>query len=233
MRKHTLLFIILLYASHCFAQDTKETIEQKNRLTQSVIENYNVLKADKSIKQGRYRAMYGRKIALAMGNYANNQRVGIWHFYDTHETLVENFDYDNTKLLYEEPMDSLSQTKIVYAFDKKITDSDYVTKPIKIGGRCFGYIPYLKVYMLSDDLYGINIYTAVVVMELLVSPGGRLADFKVHIRSNGYERITTFSPELIDEDDRSFIPATFNHQPVLSRVFVKCRIADDGTLDVD
>jgi hypothetical protein len=230
VRKYILLTITLLYTYIGFAQ---ETVEQKNRLTESVTEVFNVLKADKNTKQGLYKALYRRKVALAIGNYADNKRTGIWHFYDTKQNLVENFDYDNSGLMYEEPIDSLSQTKIGYAFDTTYTETDHVTKPMKIGGRCYGYIPYLKVYTLSQDLYDINLYTTYAILEVLVSPGGRLADFKVHIRSQGYERVTTFSPELIDEDDKLFIPATFNHKPILSRIFVRCRITDSGDLDVE
>lgn len=237
MRKYILLTITLFYIGTCFAQDTvksnRETIDQKNRLTETVTETYKVLKADKKTKEGLYTAIYKRKTALAVGRYIDDKRAGTWHFYDTNGQLVENFDYDNLDLLYEEPMDSLSQTKIVYSFDHKFTDSDRVTRPLKIGGRCFGFIPYLKVYTLSEDLYGINLYTAVAILEVLVSPGGRLADFKVHIHSNGYEKVTSFSPELIAEDDKVFIPATLNHKPILSRIFIKCRLTNYGELDVD
>jgi len=237
VRKYILLTITLFYMGICFAQDTvksnRETVEQKKRLTETVTETYKVLKADKKTKEGLYTAVYKRKTALAVGRYVDDKRAGTWHFYDIDGHLVENFDYDNLNLLYEEPMDSLSQTKIVYSFDNKFTDSDRVTRPLKIGGRCFGFIPYLKVYTLSEDLYGINLYTAVAILEVLVSPGGRLADFKVHIRSNGYERITSFSPELIAEDDKVFVPATLNHKPILSRIFIKCRLTNYGELDVD
>jgi hypothetical protein len=230
VRKYILLAITLLYTCALFAQ---QTTEQKNRLTETVTEVFNVLKTDKTIKQGMYTALHKRKTALAIGKYENNKRIGVWHFYDTKERLVQNFNYDNASLMYEEPMDSLSQTKIVYGFDTTYTENDHVTKPMKIGGRCFGYIPYLKVYTLSEDLYGINLYTAYAILEVLVSPGGRLADFKVHIGSQGYERVTTFSPELINEEDKIFVPATFNHKPIISRIFIKCRISDGGDLDVD
>lgn len=237
VRKYILLTTILFYMSTCFAQDTvknnRETVEQKNRLTETVTESFKVLKADKKTKEGLYSAVYKRKTALAIGKYIDDRRTGTWHFYDINGRLVENFDYDSLNLLYEEPMDSLSQTKIVYSFDNKFTDSDRVTRPLKIGGRCFGFIPYLKVYTLSEDLYGINLYTAVAILEVLVSPGGRLADFKVHIRSNGYEKVTSFSPDLIAEDDKVFVPATLNHKPILSRIFIKCRITGSGDLDVD
>lgn len=229
MKKYILLVIIILFAGNMFAQ---ETIKQKDRLTASVIEDYNVLKTDKQTKQGRYMAVFERKTALAFGDYTNNQKTGIWRFFDTGGKLTQIFDYNRSMILYEEPADSLNQTKIMYVFDTKFKDTDYVTKPIKIGGRCYGYIPYLKFYVLPQDFYNIDPSQIFAVLEVLVSPGGRLAEFKIHIKYQGDEWITTFSPELIDEEDKIFVPATLNHEPILSRIFIKCSIGYDSRLDV-
>jgi len=196
------------------------------------MEQFFVLKSNKDIKQGLYQALYRRRIALASGDYANNRRVGLWHFYDKYGRLAQNFDYDHKTITWEMPNDSLTATHIRYGFDTKINDSDRVTKPMKMGGIYYGYLPYLELFKLSDDYQNIDFSQFSAVLEILVSPGGRLADFKVHIQSPVDERITSFSPELIDEDDRLFIPATINHQPVLSRIFVQCRITDEGELDI-
>jgi hypothetical protein len=230
-KKTILPVIILFFMCNCYAQDT---IKKKNRLTASVVENFFVLKSDKQTKQGLYQAVYKRNIPLASGKYINNKRVGIWHFYDLNGTLVENFNYDGNLLLYEKPDDILSETKIQYGFDvDSIKNTDILTKPIKIGGRYFGYIPYLKIFKLSDDYIGTDPRLFMAILELLISPGGRLADFKVHIKSQDSERITTFSTDLFDLQDKIFAPATVNNKPVISRIFVRCRLTDVGELDVD
>jgi len=154
-------------------------------------------------------------------------------FYDKYGRLVQNFNYEWNSIAWEIADDTLTATHIRYDFDNKITDSDRVTKPMKAGGIYYGYIPYLKLFRLSDDYMGTDLSQFTAVLEILVSPGGRLADFKVHIKSQDDERITTFSTDLIDEDDRLFVPATINHKAVLSRIFVKCRITDEGELDID
>jgi hypothetical protein len=233
--KKYLLLIIPFFINNCFAQDTTkqlETIKQKNRITQSVTEIFNVLKADRETKQGIYQAVYNRNTALASGLYGNNKRKGMWHFYDTNGNLVENFNYDNGTLTYEEPMNAHNEYRIAYAFDKKYTDSDVVTKPIKPGGRCYGYIHYLTIFELPNSFADVDLSRYSAILELLVSPGGRLADIKVHIRSSTDEYITEMSTELVDEEDRIFIPATMNRQPILSRIFLRCRLTLDGALDV-
>ena len=74
------------------------------------------------------------------------------------QAVIENFDYDTEyMLLYEKPDDSVSQQQIRYSLLMiAITDrdTDYVTKPIKPGGRYYGYLPYLKLFKLSDDFIG-------------------------------------------------------------------------------
>lgn len=207
-------------------------MRKKNRLTESVVERFFVLKSDKETKNGLYQAIYKRNIPLASGMYTNNKKTGIWHFFDLSGTLIENFDYSRNRLLYEKPDDIISETQIQYSFDDSIANTDKVTKPIKPGGRYFGYIPYLKIFKLSDDFIDTDPRLFIAVLEILVSPGGRLADFKVHIKSADFERITTFSTELIDDEDKVFIPATLNGRPIMSRIFVKCRLTDDGNLDV-
>jgi hypothetical protein len=230
VRKNALFIIILFSITNCFAQ---ETVVKKDRLTESVIEIYHVLKADKQTKQGLYQAEYNGHSPLASGEYTNGKRTGTWHFYDTYGQIIENFDYDTQTFLYEEPVSEYTKSKIIYGFDTAFTNTDRVTKPMKPGGRCFGYINYLKLYQLSYDLYNINPSEFTGVLELLISPLGRLADIKIHLKSNYFERTTTFSPELIDDDDKLFIPATINNQPVMCRIFLKCRLTAYGELDID
>ena len=229
-KKFILVNIFVFFIFNCRAQDT---VKKKNRLTPSVVETFFVLKSDKETKQGLYQAVYRGEVPLASGRYFNNKRVGKWHFYDLNGILLENFDYDRNTILYEKADNVLSQVQIQYSFDNKITDSDRITKPIKPGGRIFGYIPYMQVFKLSNDYIGTDTRLFTAILEILVSPGGRLADFKVHIKSDDSERITTFSPELLSDEDKVFVPATINGEPVISRIFVKCRLTDTGELDVE
>jgi hypothetical protein len=229
VRKLALLLIAFFYMLSCLAQDT---VKKKGRLLPSVTEAYWVLKNTDSVKQGLYQAFFKRDIVLASGSYTNNKKSGTWHFYDTDGRLVENYDYNNLRLLYEERMDSATNRHIVYAFDAKYTDTDRLTRPVKPGGRCYGYIPFLQLFYLPENLDSINTTLYVGIVELVISPYGRLADIKIHIKSSFDEYITDYSPELVNEEDREFIPATINRQPIISRIFVRCRVTYDGRLDL-
>jgi len=71
------------------------------------------------------------------------------------------------------------------------------------------------------------------VIELLVSPLGRLADYKVRLVSAYYQYDQIFSMDvgLFSDEDRTFRPATLNGRPVMSRILIKCYVSSRGELD--
>jgi len=219
---------ILFFITNCFSQ---ETIERKNRLTDNVIEKFHVVKNNEQIKEGLYQALFKHKIAIASGNYVNGKKTGRWYFYDTKQNVLQIYNYNKDSILYEAREDTTSSIR--YLIDKVISDTDKVTKPIKVGGRYYGYLPYLGLYKIPFDPYEYGTFNLAAVVELLISPLGRLAEYKVHLFTtyDKYNPITTMDIHLFKEEDRKFIPATYNGEPVLSRILISCRITTDGGLD--
>ncbi len=214
--------------SHCFAQDT---VERKNKLSDSIIESFWVLKSNKDIKQGVYRAFFKRRTLIAAGNYNNNKKTGTWNFYKPNGLLVQRFNYDNNKLLFESASDTLYD--VHYLFDEKLNDSDVITRPVKTGGIYYGMVPYLGIFQLPFETFDINTDNFDATVELLISPLGRLADYKVHVISAYYKFNQTFNLDvnLFGEADRQFIPATLNGDAVLSRIIIRCYVTGTGKLD--
>ena len=228
MKNIFVLLISLFYLSNCFAQDT---VERRYRVTDSVIEKFYVLKSDKQTKQGPYKAFFRRRTPVAVGNYNKGKKTGTWVFYETNGRMVEKYNYDSSTLLFEGPLDSDSD--LAFLFDKKITVKDTVTRPIKIGGIYYGFLPYVSIFRLPFDTMDVNTNSFDVLIELLVTPLGRLADYKVHLVSDYYKYNQTFSLDvnLFSDADKTFMPATLNGMPILSRVFIKCGANSDGGLD--
>ncbi|SHN28264.1 hypothetical protein SAMN05216524_108130 [Mucilaginibacter sp. OK098] len=222
------LIISLLYISNCFAQDT---VDRKNWLTNSVIERFRVLKTDEKTRVGAYKAFYKRRTLIARGDYNKGERIGIWTFYDDEGKLNEKFDYDKNEFLFEAPIDTA--TEIQFKFDANVLPTDRLTRPLKIGGTYYGFIPYINIFKVPFDTYGVNMDYFDAVVELLISPGGRLADYKVHLFSKVYQytQIINLAVGLFSEEDKKFVPATLNRQPVLARIFIRCSVNDDGSLD--
>jgi hypothetical protein len=226
--KTILLFALLLYVTTCFSQ---EMVTRKRRITANVTERYQtVIETNKEIKQGLYQAFY-KKTPIASGVFKDNKKTGMWHFFNTSGEIMENFNYNTNTLLAEAAEDSTSNMR--YILDDKYKSTDLVKKPIRIGGRYFGYVPYLKLFKLPADMANINHIQFAVILELLVSPGGRLADFKIHIKSATYERVFNINPDLLTDEDKQFVPASINGQAVSSRIFVNCYINDFDDLEMD
>ncbi|WP_184549643.1 hypothetical protein [Mucilaginibacter sp. FT3.2] len=141
---------------------------------------------------------------------------------------MQNYNYTTKEILYEAPEDTTSNLR--YYVDKQLTDTDRTTKPIKPGGRYYGYLPYLKLYKLPANLMDIDRYFSAAIVELLVSPGGRLAYFKVSINSGNFSRTFNMNIDAFAEDDKIFIPATLNGDAIGCRIIIRCYIENDGTL---
>ena len=228
MKKILLFITLLIYTSISIAQDL---VNRKNRLTGSVTEKYQtVIQSDKEERQGLYQAFYGKTL-IAGGQYKNNKRTGTWVFYTRVGQAEERYNYDTNTLLAEAAEDSISDFR--YVFDGQINKTDRLTKPINIGGRYYGYVPYLKLFKLPADMQNIAPDQFVVILELLVSPAGRLAEYKIHLKATNFERVLNYDPDRIADDFKLFLPATVNNVPVTSRIFISCYINNVDDIDMD
>jgi len=83
---------------------------------------------------------------------------------------------------------------------------------------------------LPFDSFGVNTDTFEANIELLISPLGRLAEYKVHLISQvyQYDHTITMDVHLLDREDQVFIPATLNGKPIVSRIIIKCSATSDG-----
>lgn len=233
MKKIFLLITILLCINYCFAQ---KAVEKKTRLTDFVTERYQtIIQTDKQIKQGTYNALYEKKIVIANGVYTNNKRTGTWHFFFPTGKLLQNYNYTTRQLLYEAPEDTTSTIR--YMIDYPVTEKDttLITKPIRLGGRYYGYVPYFRLFKLPVDMQNSNTQQIEVIMELLVSPLGRLSDFKFHIRYyNDKEdvKLINVNTDLLSDEDKTFIPASRDRKLIASRILIRCYITRLDGIDI-
>jgi hypothetical protein len=224
MIKITLPFLLTLISiSNCLAQDA---IKRTRKITPEVTEKYTaVIGTDREIKQGLYQAFYNKKIPLASGKYTDDKRTGTWQFFNKRGQPIQRYNFDTNTLQLETREDENSNMS--YEFDLSPSETDRLTKPIKPGGRYYGYLPYLKCFELPRDMREENLDLYYVTLELLISPGGRLAEFKIHIKTpwdDDYDRVINVNPNRLFEDDKKFIPATLNGNPVSARIMINCLI---------
>ena len=230
--KRILFFALLFIAGNCFSQ---KLLNRTRRITPNVTEKYSyTIGTDREIKQGLYQAMYNKKNALASGKYVDDKKVGLWHFFNRKGQLIQNYNYDTHTLQYEIPDgDAASSTSFQYAFDAELKATDKLTKPIRTGGQYYGYIPYLTTFKLPRDIISQDAPEYDVALELLISPGGRLADFKIHMSSEWEDdRVITVNINRMKDEDKEFFPATLNGEAVSSRIVIQCYITPQQSLDI-
>lgn len=227
------LIILLLTGLNVYAQDTGPLIEDK--ITPDVTVKYHTLKTDRRVLDGMYQAFYKKKTVIASGAYSQGKPLGTWHFFNKAGKPVQQYNYTTQTLRYEAPDDSASAFK--YVVDHEFTAKDIITKPIKIGGRYFGYLPYLNLFRLPQDFYdanpGFSNYGLSAYIELLVSPVGRLADFRVHITSPVLgERVLAVKIDRLSDADKTFFPATINGEEIPCRIAITCKLNNSGRLEL-
>lgn len=224
------LFLSLLFAASCCnAQDTREIT---TRLTNSVKEIYHVMKTDKNVMHGLYQAVYKERQPVATGLYNHDKRSGIWRFYDAAGQPMQTYDYDTNTVTFEAKEDTTSNFR--YLLDKTLGPADKAHKPVITGGRYFGYLNYLKLFKLPAEYEShpeVTLNEVKTTLELLVSPGGRLADIKVNINNGAEDHYIRLKADLLPPEDKVFTPATLNGEPVACRIIIRVYITEDGGID--
>ncbi|MEB0262724.1 hypothetical protein [Mucilaginibacter sp. 10B2] len=231
LKNYLLLFAAITFVNTCMAQDT---VEIKRKISTDVTEVYKVLAKDVNTRQGLFKALYKGKIPVASGLYVNDKKIGLWKFTNRDGVTVQTYDYSNNRLFYEAKEDTTSRLR--YFVDKELKEGDKVTKPIKIGGVFFGYLPYLTLFTLPKEFKEIDRDAVIATVELLISPGGRLADYKVNLMQ--YANVEPFKTinmniKLPDPADLVFTPATLNGEAIACRVIIRCVVNSRLHLDFE
>lgn len=218
MKTPIAIICCLLFGLSVSAQ---ETVAETQKLADGNKEVYYVLKANQQIKQGVYQVRHKNKV-LVSGMYNQNKKAGMWHYFDAKGNVLQNYDFDKNQLNYEAP-DSNSTPNFRYLYDQDLKETDRITKPVRIGGRYYGYFPYIK---LVQSMVG-SVQTGsllTVTFEWLVSPGGNLADYKIYLNYLSGQRVLNADITGLKPDDKLFIPATINYAPVSCRIRATCRV---------
>ncbi|WP_342648276.1 hypothetical protein [Mucilaginibacter sp. CSA2-8R] len=221
--KYIIILLLTLSASlNSFAQDIAE---RTRRLTPEVTEKYHVLKSNDTIMQGQYTAYLNKKL-LAVGNYDQNKKIGTWTFFDKHNQPSQRYNYTTKTLLFEAPENSADGVR--YIVDDSLKTDYTFSRPARIGGRYYGYLNYVNLIRLPEELRNLSNESYKTTIELLVSPGGRLAEFKFRVHSaysalDVNDVVLSLNLKLIKDEDKIFIPAKLNGNPVSIRIIIPCQ----------
>ncbi len=91
----SLICLITIADLHC---QVKEIKIKNNDL--KITEKVTVLKSDKNIRQGSYEKyidipQLNQKTLIEKGQYDNNEKIGIWNYYDENGKITLQYNFDN------------------------------------------------------------------------------------------------------------------------------------------
>lgn len=221
--KKVLVLAAILLPFIAMAQDSNlKTV--KKTVSQNLTEKYTISKETKN-KEGLYLVLDLDGKPLARGIYKNNQREGIWSFFDQSTNVVQRYDYNNSKLVY------------VSSEDNGFVKSDYdvdapadakVNPPIKIGGETLGVLAFFKTSDIPNNIEKTKegVY---ITYNLEVSETGKIGDVYVQYKTG--DGVLTKKKVYYNENFSLLdcIPATVNGKPVKSNLMLTALINSSNT----
>lgn len=91
------LSILFFISLPSFGQPARKTVKAKSRY---LLEQYEVLASNDTLRTGSYRRYFREgDVLLEEGQYENNQRTGIWTFYDGTGKPELVYDYSSKRVL--------------------------------------------------------------------------------------------------------------------------------------
>jgi TonB family protein len=139
--KIILIFLVLVSSSICYSQKTKKVVNKINKWSDKK-EVYFVLATNKQIKNGSYKIIVNKdeelvsgfykmglkdslwieyrrqettngKIKKSEGSYFNDQKVGVWKFYDNKGKISQEYDFTNKKVLFSTTLKNVEFESLV------------------------------------------------------------------------------------------------------------------------
>jgi antitoxin component YwqK of YwqJK toxin-antitoxin module len=195
----------------------------KKKVSLNLTEEYHVLNTNKDVRQGLYMVTDADGGAVVRGKYENNKKAGTWMFYDPNNKLVQQYDYNNSKMLYTN-QDSGSFIKTDYSISAP--NKAAVTPPVKIGGSALAFLSFYNSKDIPPAILkeksDIN-----VTYTINVEPNGQIGNVYAEYESNGVNEkkkvyVKSNSSGLLD-----FIPAKVDGKEVESTVMLSTTIQAD------
>jgi hypothetical protein len=149
-----IIYLLSLFPAITLAQETVNKKSTEN----GVSEEYYVLKSHKKIKHGSYQKIGAGDYPLVQGyyknnikdsawveywmpliikskgNYVNNQREGIWEFYNRLGILEQKYDFTKKELVYDHSIEKYKEKLYKVVEGRDTIETKLQTPPLYIGG---------------------------------------------------------------------------------------------------
>lgn len=206
------------------AQDANLKTVTKN-ISQNLVEKYTVSKDTKS-KEGLYMILDADGRPLARGIYKNNQRQGVWSFFDQSTKVVQCYDYSKGKLTY---LDQLSDGYVSSDFIVNAPEGAKVSPPVKIGGETLAVLSFIKktdipenVEVAADGVY--------LTYNIEVSETGKIGNVYLQYKNNNGVTVKQKVYYNANSGVLDCVPATINGVSVKSNLLLSAFVSPTNTI---
>ena len=194
MKRILMIFILGSIINSIYAQNELKKIKKKDK-EKSIVEIYYVLKNDKNKKNGDYIKFLNNK-KIETGQYVNNEKSGIWTFYDSDNTVDLKYDYDKDSILF---------------VDIKNDHSDLDRPGIYLGSL------YETRYTIMTNLRypaeaAENGKSGRVLIDIFIDKNGNVYDYK--IKESVYPPLDNEALRVVKLIPKKWLPAYKNGEPV-------------------
>lgn len=215
MNRLLFLALIVCVIFDANAQETKSIIVK----TSQTIEEFDVLRHNKKIKNGAYLKKYnhGNQV-VAKGQFINNKKIGTWDFFDFRTgDLEQRFDFDRNKCLFLN-LESSEQNHFIQNGEWILDKLD--TIPVVIGGLSNLKLDLIdEAYKCTEKALYMNSSIAdqfpkagFAIFSFVVTKSGETKNFKILLSSGN-----TFEDELLEKIENTrndWLPGIYKHETV-------------------
>jgi len=204
-------FLLLWLPVVAFGQDRKKVT---NKLEGGFYrkETYQVLKQDRAVKDGSY-ARYFRRGLAEKGQYANNEKTGVWEYYGLRGEVVQRYNFTERKLDFSKPTGFDDRTRVLK--DGKVSDEKPDEMPVPLGGEAVIFLHMGNTIRYPAEALR-NMAEGKVLIAVTVTADGKLIDETVQ-KGPGYG-LDEESLRVIRLLPDGWIPGKVKGVPVDTRV---------------
>ncbi len=196
----------------------------QNKLSATLTEEFEVLKANKKVKNGLYTVTDDNKNILVVGLYTNNKKDSIWSYYNPNGDLVQRYDFRSNQLLFNNtaPTDgTIVQPKYELAGTTVDASKANVEPPCKIGGVNYGFYLLFDIRSIPNEVRNeLRNVKSTMSYVLSISEQGKLEGWDIVYKdeSSDNPKVVRQSVRDLPADAYEFLAAKVDGKPVKSKL---------------
>ena len=208
----------ILCTGLCLAEAMGQDLKEVTNKDGLFVENYTVLKKNKTIKHGNYERYLNQQL-WEKGQYEQGQRTGLWEFYGSRGVLDQQYDYTTRHLVFTkeyQAKDTTVSSVMSHIVRDRDTSAVYLDKPaVPIGGSYRLIFIMMRTLRFPASVRQLG-YKGRAIVTFVIDEKGQFIGCQLR-RSSGYKELDQEALRVVSQfGDLEWIPAHYEGKPVTS-----------------